>query len=358
MKVKYLIVIIILAFSQISCGQGLKETDIINKVKELTETQIKNGSFSGALLIANKDKILYTACSGEANKSFHVPNNTDTKFNLGSMNKMFTSTAIMKLIEEGKLTLKDPISKYIDETWLPKEITSKIRIEHLLSHSSGLGSYFNKTFMNSSRALYRDLNDYKPLVKDEKLQFEPGSKWAYSNTGMFILGVIIEKVTGQNYFDYIRKTIYEPAGMANSDSYEMDLPVENLAIGYTKDDRTPEGWRNNLYMHVIKGGPAGGGFSTVKDLHKFALALLSEKYVGKKTLTAMWTNYFNADYGYGFMTKETSIGKVVGHTGGFPGINSVLEIYVDAGYIVAVMSNNDTGAVELAREIRGFLTKK
>lgn len=315
------------------------------------------GAFSGALLIARGEKVLFTTAAGEASKAFHVPNNIDTKFNLGSMNKMFTSTAIVRLAEQGKLSFSDPISKYIDESWLPKEVTDKITIHHLLTHSSGLGSYFNETYDKSSRELFRRLDDYKPLIKDDRPAFEPGARFQYSNTGMFLLGVVIEKVSGQDYFDHIRQAIYEPAGMKNTDCYEMDYPVENLAIGYSPDWKSPYGWQNNLYKHVIKGGPAGGGFSTVNDLHKFALALLSGKLVSKESLQTMWTDHLKANYGYGFTVVEDAAGKRVGHSGGFAGINSRLDIYLDSGSIVAVMSNIDMGAGPLAGKINQLLAR-
>jgi CubicO group peptidase (beta-lactamase class C family) len=326
----------------------LAEDKAVGQVKGIMTGLIDKGVFSGALLIAKGDRVLLTMAGGEASKAYHVPNNIDTKFNLGSMNKMFTSTAIVQLAEKGRLAFNDPISKYIDETWLPREVTDKITIHHLLTHSSGLGSYFNDTYNKSSRELFRKLDDYKPLIKDEKPAFEPGARYQYSNAGMFLLGVVIEKVTGEGYFDYVRKVIYSPAGMTNSDCYEIDRPVENLAIGYSPDWKSPYRWQNNLYKHVIKGGPAGGGFSTVKDLHRFALALLSEKYVSKESLKTMWTDHLKANYGYGFQVTEGPAGKLVGHSGGFPGINSKLDIYLDSGYIVAVMSNNPKGRVPRA----------
>jgi CubicO group peptidase (beta-lactamase class C family) len=292
-----------------------------------------------------------TGVGGEASKAFHVPNNIDTKFNLGSMNKMFTATAVARLVEAGKISFDDPISKYIDETWLPKPITDAITVRHLITHTSGLGSYFNETYMKSSRALFRKLDDYKPLIKDSKPAFPPGEKFLYSNTGLFLLGVVIEKVTGEDYFEHVRNTIYTPAGMTNSDCYEMDYPVENLAIGYSPDWMSPYQWQNNLYKHVLKGGPAGGGFSTVKDLHKFALAILSGKLVSKAMLQTLWTDFKGANYGYGFTVVQSPGGKAVGHSGGFPGINSQLDVYVDSGYIVAVMSNIDNGASPLANRI-------
>jgi CubicO group peptidase (beta-lactamase class C family) len=333
----------------------LSEEQFISEARVFMDKLIAKGMFSGTLLVAKGDKVLLTMAAGEASKRFHVPNNIDTKFNLGSMNKMFTSTAVVRLAEKGKISLDDPISKYIDETWLPKDVTDKITIRHLLTHSSGLGSYFNDAYDRSSRALFRKLDDYKPLIKDDRPAFEPGKRFQYSNTGMFLLGVVIENATGEDYFEHIRKVIYEPAGMTNSDCYEMDYPVENLAIGYSPDPKSPYGWQNNLYKHVIKGGPAGGGFSTVKDLHRFARALLGGKYVSKDSLKEMWTDHLGAGYGFGFSIATGAAGKVVGHGGGFPGINSNLDIFLDTGYIVAVMSNTDRGASPVAAKIGDLL---
>jgi len=333
----------------------ISEEEFIRQTREMMERLRERDVFSGTLLIAKDEDILYTFVCGEASKRFHVPNNMDTKFNLGSMNKMFTATSIVQLVEQGKLSLDDPISKYVDETWLPKDITDKITVHHLLTHSSGLGSYFNEAYEKGSRMLYRNVNDYKPLIKDDKPAFEPGKRFRYSNTGMFLLGVVIESVTGESYFDYIRKNIYGPAGMKNSDSFEMDYPVENLAIGYSPDRNSPWKWQNNIFKHVIKGGPAGGGFSTVGDLHRFALALKSGKLVSKESLEKLWTDYLGANYGYGFQVEEGPDGKVVGHGGGFPGINGNLNIYLGRGYVVAVLSNYDRGASPVARKIGHFI---
>lgn len=335
----------------------LTEKEAVDEIRALTAGLVKTGWFSGTLLIAKGPAVLLTMAGGEASKSYHVPNNIDTKFNLGSMNKMFTATAAARLVELGKISFDDPISKYIDETWLPKDVTDLITVRHLITHTSGLGSYFNETYDRSSRALFRKLADYKPLIKDDRPSFPPGERFLYSNTGMFLLGVVLEKATGEDYFEHIRKAVYTPAGMTNTDCYEMDYPVENLAIGYSPDWNSPYRWQNNLYKHVIKGGPAGGGFSTVKDLHKFALALLSGKLVSKSMLETLWTDFKGANYGYGFSVTQGPAGKVVGHSGGFPGINSTLDIYLDSGYIVTVMSNYDRGANPLAARIGRTLAR-
>jgi CubicO group peptidase (beta-lactamase class C family) len=336
---------------------ALTEKEAIDEIRTLLAGLNKKEWFSGTLLIAKGPDVLLTMAAGEASKAYHVPNNINTKFNLGSMNKMFTATAVARLVEAGKLSFDDPISKYIDETWLPKDVTDLITVRHLITHTSGLGSYFNETYDRSSRALFRKLADYKPLIKDDRPSFPPGERFLYSNTGMFLLGVVLEKATGEDYFEHIRKAVYTPAGMTNTDCYEMDYPVENLAIGYSPDWNSPYRWQNNLYKHVIKGGPAGGGFSTVKDLHKFALALLSGKLVSKSMLETLWTDFKGANYGYGFSVTQGPAGKVVGHSGGFPGINSTLDIYLDSGYIVTVMSNYDRGANPLAARIGRTLAR-
>jgi CubicO group peptidase (beta-lactamase class C family) len=336
---------------------ALTQPGLIDEVAALLERACAQDIFSGTVLVAHGEDVLFTHACGEASKRFHVANDLATKFNLGSMNKMFTSTAVMQLVERGLVSVEDPISKYIDESWLPREVTDSITVHHLLSHTSGLGSYFNDTYWNSSRALYRALDDYKPLIRDERPSFEPGTGWRYSNTGMFLLGVVIESATGQDYFDYIREHIYQPAGMEHSDSYEMDAPVENLAIGYDPAPSSPWKHENNLFKHVVKGGPAGGGFSTVGDLHRFALALLSGALVSEESRALLWTDHVGEGYGYGFGIEQGPNGKVVGHGGGFPGINSNLDILLDRGYIVAVMSNYGRAASPIANRITSLIAR-
>ncbi len=191
------------------------------------------------------------------------------------------------------------------------------------------------------------MEDFKPLVQGDTLAFEPGERYQYSNTGMLLLGVVIESVTGGSYFDYVRDNIYEPAGMYNTDSY--------LAIGYIPRRDRVYRWENNLYKHVIKGGPAGGGFSNVEDLHRFARALQTGKLVTPRTLERLWTPYSTAGYGYGFGIGQGPFGKVVGHSGGFPGLNAGLEIYLDRGYIVAVLSNYDRAASPVVERVRQLI---
>ena len=346
--------------SNLPAPPPLTQKQAIEAISDYVKRLADKDVFSGAVLLAKGNKVLYQSAYGLASKRFNVANNVETKFNLGSMNKMFTSIAIMQLVEAEKLSLDDKLSQFVDSSWLAEDVTKDIEIQHLLTHSSGLGNYFNRTYSETSKNAFRTLDDYKPLIENETLMFTPGTDNRYSNTGMFMLGVVIEKVTGQNYFDYIRENIYAPAGMKHTDSYEMDQPVANLAIGYGRDNETETGWRNNLYTHVLKGGPAGGGFSTVGDLHRFAQALTELRFLNKahtQTLLSAKPELKSPSYGFGFSVRESAQDTIVGHGGGFHGISSNLDIYLKQGYVSAVMSNYDNGSRPVEQKIREMLSR-
>ena len=316
--------------------------------------------FSGTVMLAKQDKVLYQSAKGLASKRFNVPNNMQTKFNIGSMNKMFTAVATLQLVQEGKLSLDDKLNKFIDESWLSETVSKKITIRHLLTHSSGLGSYFGKTYRESSKNNFRTLADYQPLIDQNEVFFEPGTDNRYSNTGMLLLGVVIEAVSGQDYFSYIRENIYNVADMKNSGSFELDQPVPNLAIGYHRDPSAQTGWRNNYYSHILKGSPAGGGFSTTDDMHKFALALTRYELLNKSLTEAALSakpDLHSPRYGYGFGIRGTEDSPIVGHEGGFRGLNANLDIYLDQGYISVVLSNYSGGAWRVFEKIRELLAR-
>jgi len=335
----------------------LTDAEIVEQLEAYVERMASRDVFSGAVLLAKGGKPLYRAAFGEANKDFGVRNTVDTKFNLGSMNKMFTAVAVMQLVEAGKLSLDDTLGKFLRAGAMRPDVLSKVRIKHLLTHTSGLGSYFTPEWDGQSRARYRSVDDWMGLVKDEALQFEPGTRWGYSNTGMLVLGKVIEVVSGQDYFAYVRERIAKPAGMTNTDAYELDRVNRNLAVGYERE-QTPRGveYRNNIFMHVIRGGPAGGGYSTVEDLTRFAEALKAGKLVSRESVQLLTTpkpELGSPNYGFGFGIDEG--GRIVGHGGGFPGINSQLDVYVGEDYTLAVMSNYGGGAQPIVEKARSLI---
>ena len=335
----------------------LTDAEIVRQLQEFVERLAKRDVFSGTVLLAKRGRPLYSAAFGEANKDYGVQNTIDTKFNLGSMNKMFTAVATMQLAERGKLSLDDTLGKFLKAGTMRPEVLSKVRVKHLLTHTSGMGSYFSPRWDSLSRTLFRSVDDWMGLVKDEQLAFEPGTRWAYSNTGMLVLGKVIEAASGQDYFEYVREHIYKPAGMTSTDSYELDRVVKNLAIGYDLE-RTPQGaeYRPNTFYHVLRGGPAGGGYSTVGDLTRFAVALVEGRLVSRaavKQLTTPKPELSSPRYGYGFGIEEN--GRIVGHGGGFPGISSQLDIFVEDDYTLAVMSNYSRGAHPVVEKARGLI---
>jgi CubicO group peptidase (beta-lactamase class C family) len=336
----------------LSLEQAVEE--LRGSVDRLAEAQ----AFSGAVLLAKDGQAVFEAARGEALRGYGVANRIDTKLNLGSMNKMFTAVAVAQLVEEGRLSWDDPVSKHLRSGWTRADLSS-VRVKHLLSHTSGLGSYFNETYERSSRELFRELSDYKPLVAAEALAFEPGTGWQYSNTGFLLAGAVIEAVAGRSYFEHVRDRVYAPAGMWNTDCYDVDLVVPNLAVGYSRERRA-EGvrWRSNLFRHVVRGGPAGGGFSTAPDLLAFANALRAGTLLQPASRELLWSakpELGSPRYGYGFEIGSGPGGRSVGHGGGFPGISSNLDVFVDSGFTAVVLSNQDRGAEPVVRKIRELI---
>ena len=335
----------------------LSDPELVAELETYMERLVAADRFVGVVLLARGGEILFDRAYGLANRSDSVPNRPDTKFNLGSMNKMFTAITIAKLADERRLSLNDPIGKWLGTDWVRPEVGQKVTIEHLLTHTSGLGNYFTDEFMQASRTRFRDVDDYAPLVDQDSLRFEPGTDWSYSNTGFLLLGAIVEVVTGRSYYDIVRELVYEPAGMTDTDAYSMDEVVPNLAIGYDPEFG-PDGihWRSNLFLHAIRGGPAGGGFSTAPDLLRFALALRENRLLSPAWTARVTTpkpELGSPGYGYGFQVWD---GGRVGHGGGFPGISSVLRIDLHGDYVLIVLSNVSMGERPVSRKVEQLLS--
>lgn len=339
-------------------------SDIARELKAYLDTLATEDKFSGAVLVAKDGAPIFSEAYGVANKTGNALNNTETKFNIGSMNKMFTAVAIAQLVEQGKLSFEDTISKHLTD-YPNKVVADKVTIHQLLTHTSGLGNYQNEKFLAQLDRI-KTLADLLPLFAGEPLAFEPGSKWDYSNSGYVVLGLIIEKVSGQNYFDYVRENIFKPAGMSNTDSYEKGAKVSNLAIGYTRvnasgqpDPTTPR--RENTPMRPLKGSSAGGGYSTVGDLLKFVTALQNHKLLSKQFTEIVTTGKIEVGgpvgkYAYGFGDKIFNGKHIIGHNGGSPGIAANLDIFPELGYTAIILSNYDPpGTMPLIMKIRQLI---
>lgn len=323
------------------------DREVVNRLSRYFAEAAEAGEFSGVALFARNEQVLFHRAYGLASRRYNVANTVHTRFNLASASKMFTAVVIAKLVEEGQLSYEDRIGPYLSPHWVSEEAGEKVRIKHLLSHTSGLGHYWDEWDCYGNTI--RTLAGYKQLISDD-LAFEPGTSWQYSNTGFLLLGVIIEKVTGRSYYDVVQDVVLEPSGMADAGFYEIDEPYPNLATGYYKDGGRI---RNNLLLHGVKGSSAGGAWSTAADLHRFFLALEADRLVSAETRDVLWTaKPMSARYGYGFETA----GGWVGHRGGFPGISALAAYYPDSGHTVIVLSNYSDPALSLA-ELAEILSK-
>ncbi len=325
------------------------------RIGRLVDKGCAAGVFSGAVLVARGPQILTRKACGEANRRYHVPNTVETRFNLGSMDKMFTAVAILQLAEAGKLALDDTLDRHLDAAWLNPETAKRITIWQLLTHTSGLEPDVMSALRKQPRDRFRTLDDFKPLVREAKPGVEPGSRFDYSNTGFLLLGAIIAKASGEDYDAYLRHHIFEPAGMTATGAVSADDPAENLAVGYRRAPDSPYGWRENTPISILRGIPAGGGYSTLGDLHRFAMALQSGKLVSSASLNRLWTDRDQHNYGAGFEVYAGAIGKSVGHSGFFPGVSTRLRLYLDRGYTLIVLANTDRAAPPLVDALEGAL---
>jgi len=340
------------------------DTEIVKETNAYLEQAAAEDTFSGAALIAKDGLPIFEKAYGLANKGSNTPNNVDTKFNLGSINKSFTSVAIAQLAQQGKLSFNDPIGKYLPD-YPNKTVAAKVTIHQLLTHTSGMGMYFNEEFMRR-RASLKTLADVLPLFVNDALAFEPGEKMQYSNAGYVVLGLIIEKLSKQNYFDYVRDHIFKRAGMVNTESYELEEKVPNLAIGYTSMGPTgrPEpGSRKENTAHMTgRGNSAGGGYSTLGDMLKFGRALIGHKLLDQQYTDIVLSNQMSPGQppsGYGFFSMEVNGTRAIGNNGGGPGTNATFTVYPELGYTVVVMSNYDPpSASKVTNKIRDLLTGK
>jgi CubicO group peptidase (beta-lactamase class C family) len=329
--------------AEITPAQSLTQDQLVPSLNAYLEDLVKKDQFSGVVSLVKDGTSIYEKAFGLASKRYAVPNRVDTKFNIGSINKIFTAIAITQLATAHKLSLDDTVDRYLPD--FPADKAKQITIRQLLTHRSGLGDFFGEKYLSIAKDRLQSNNDYIPLFRDNPLQFAPGSDQSYSNAGYVLLGAIIEKVSGEDYYDYIRKHVTAPAGMNDTESYRMDADVLNLATGYThhaEDDSpdTPD-WHNNTSMHGMRASAAGGGYSTAQDLLKFAKAIQA----GTLPLP---------EHDGPPLAKGELPG--LGYAGGAPGLNGLLETFSRGGYVLVVLSNYDPPTAEtIGKKVRAWI---
>ncbi len=307
------------------------EREFVTAVRAFLEERARADAFSGVVLVAKDARVLVHEAYGFADREARVPNSKDTRFNLGSINKNFTRVAILQLAGQGRLSLDDPIKKHLPD-YPNADAASKVKIRQLLNMTSGIGDFFGARYDAAPKEKIRTLQDYLPLFADLPLEFEPGTGSRYSNGGYIVLGLIVEKAAGVDYYTYVRENIFEPCGMLATDSFARDADVPNLAKGYTLEGGTGPGRVLNHETLPGRGSSAGGGYSTAEDMLKYVRAVKDGKIV----------------------LPDAAAG--LGIAGGAPGINSAIEWDPRAGTIVIVLANFDPPtAGEAARRIVSWL---
>src|SRR6476659_9652829 len=316
----------------------LSESELVTSLRKRIDELVAVDLFSGAVLVANIGKMdgktVFAQAYGLADREKKTPNTLKTRFRLGSMNKMFTAVATLQLVQNGKLDLKAPFGNYLID-YPNKDVASKVTIEQMLSHTGGTGDIFGPEF-DKNRLELKTLQDYVKLYGNRGPEFEPGSRWQYSNYGFLLLGVIVEKVSGQNYYDYVRDHIFKQAGMIATASEPEDQVVDERSVGYMRADGPS--WQPNTDTLPYRGTSAGGGYSTVEDLMKFATALQTNKLLNAQYTEMLTTGKvettFGGKYAYGFQEATVNGTRCFGHGGGAPGMNGELKICPGPGYIV------------------------
>lgn len=321
------------------------EADAIAATDKLLKELAEKDKFSGTVLVAKNGVPIFSKAYGYADREKKLTNNLETKYNIGSINKLFTMLSIGFLVDEGKLSLEDTIGKILPD-YPNKDAREKVNITHLLTMSSGIGDIFGDEYEATPKSKLRDISSYLPLFASKALAFEPGTDRQYSNGGFLVLGAIIEKASGQTYYDFVRDRITKPIGMKDSESFLSTEEVPNRAEGYTFDE-DKKALTNNALTRPERGSSGGGGYSTAPDLLKFSNALETGKF---KTPDSLMT------------TDDDLLKGLAGGTlrfaGGSLGINAMLLNRISDEYTVIVLTNYDPpSASDPARQIMKWLEK-
>jgi D-alanyl-D-alanine carboxypeptidase len=310
---------------------NMSEAEVIAAMRTYLDALVQADHFSGTVYLGKGEQTLFLESYGMANKELNVPNSADTKYNIGSINKIFTEVALTQLRDEGKLDFAKTLRTYLPD--YPSPVADRITIQQMLRHTSGLGDFFGPAYVAMPKDNLRRLADYVPLFVDKPLEFEPGARSRYSNAGYVLLGLVIEKLSGMTYDDYVRTKIFAPLGMNDTAAYESDAIVPKRATGYTRGDDGV--LRANTYSRPGRGSSAGGGYSTVHDLLRFTRG-------ARKVLSASAFQQLIGD------------NPGVGWAGGSPGVNGIIEL--GGGYTMIVLANYDPPAAEeVAKNLRQLL---
>lgn len=315
------------AHAQPAPADTLPQAELVRRLGSALDSLAAAGQFSGVAVLARDGTPVLERAYGFADRDARRPITLDTRFNLGSINKVFTATAVRQLAAQGRLNLDSTLAAYWPDYPNP-EVARRVTIRQLMQHRAGLGGDVFGVPASGDRLDLRHNRDFIPLFAAEPLQFEPGARQQYCNACYVVLGALVERLSGQDYYDYVRANVYQPAGMASTDHlYKNALPA-NTAIGYTLGEDRAGPLRPNTDLLPGRGSAAGGGYSTAGDLLRFFAALRAQRIPGGPP-------------------------AAIGMGGGTEGVNSIMLGGLPGGYDLVVMTNLDPPAANRVAELVG-----
>jgi len=310
----------------------VSQAELTTRLAKSLDSLVALDQFSGVVVLATDGRPVFEHAYGMADRAAARPNDVETAFNLGSINKVFTAIAIRQLAAAGKVVLDSTLARAWPD-YPNREVARRVTIRQLLEHQAGIGGNIFGAPPGGTRSDIRRLRDYLSLFVDEPLQFDPGARSSYSNAGYIVLGLLVERLSGEDYYDYVRRHVYEPAGMTRTAHWSVDSLPPNTALGYTRqgEDAQSAVLRRNADVLPGRGSSAGGGYSTAHDLLRFLAALREGRIAA-------------------------GVPAGIGVAGGAPGLNAVVEGGLPGRYDLVVLANLDPPAAErIAQLVRGWL---
>lgn len=324
----------------------------LNKDEKIKAYLNQINDFSGSILVAHHDEVIEHRAFGLANIEHEVDNSTDTKFNIASISKLITATAALSLCDQELLELNQTVGYYLPD-YPNALVRDSVTIHQLLTHTSGIPAFYRDEYLASNKLQYKNTADYLPLFVSKELDFAPGSEYKYGGGGFVVLGLVMEQITGKDYYQVIDEYVFDKAGMKNSMAIGADEIVANKAQGYTSGWGEQEQLTSNVYQ-ISKASPAGGFYSTTNDLFLFSKALHKNVFFSEKMKTTMLSpkvRGYNTHLGYGIDIDQRYDQRIIGHSGGWFGVRTELMNFLASDYTVIVLSNIDDNGKSAASKV-------
>lgn len=310
------------------------QDNVVSRMEQVIQPYVSSKQFMGSVLVARDGNVLLSKGYGFADLEWEIPNSPATKFRLGSMTKQFTAACILLLEERGKLKLEDPVKQYMPDA---PPAWDKVTFFHLLTHTSGIPNFTEFPDYRSTEGIATTPEKLVERFRDKSLEFQPGEKWKYSNSGYALLGYLIEKITGQSYSQFVQENIFDRLGMKDSGYDSNSAIILHRASGYSP---SPRGLTNAGYINMTIPFSAGGLYSTTEDLRRWEEGLMGGKLLSATSLKKMTTPFKN-DYALGLAVVTVHGHKVIEHGGGIEGFTTFLAYYPEDKLTVIVLGNEN-----------------